>query len=237
MRAAEAARRAHPHRQGRRGRTRGGHAGRRAGDRAHLPRPRPARLSRRPKTAVYRAIERGLARRTDRLLAVTPRVRDELLALGVGTAAQYRAVPLGFDLAPLLVAERRQGELRAELGLARRRWSASWRGWCRSRRTRCSLAPRARIRRRPRRAVPRRWRWRMPAGARGPRRRARAARRGAVPRLARRPRPALRRPRRRRALTSRNEGSPVALIEAMAAGRAGGVDRGRRRPRRGGPTA
>lgn len=69
------------------------------------------------KTAVYRAIERGLARRTDRLLAVTPRVRDELLALGVGTAAQYRAVPLGFDLAPLLVAERRRGELRAELGL------------------------------------------------------------------------------------------------------------------------
>lgn len=70
------------------------------------------------KTAVYRAIERGLARRTDRLLAVTARVRDELIALGVGEAAQYRTVPLGFDLAPLLVAERRRGELRAELGLA-----------------------------------------------------------------------------------------------------------------------
>lgn len=69
------------------------------------------------KTGVYRAIERGLARRTDRLLAVTTRVRDELVALGVGQAAQYRAVPLGFDLAPLLVAERRRGELRAELGL------------------------------------------------------------------------------------------------------------------------
>lgn len=69
------------------------------------------------KTAVYRAIERGLAHRTDRLLTVTPRVRDELLALGVGRMAQYRVVPLGFDLAPLLVAERRRGELRAELGL------------------------------------------------------------------------------------------------------------------------
>ncbi len=69
------------------------------------------------KTAVYRAIERGLARRTDRLLAVTTRVRDELIALGVGTAAQYRTVPLGFDLAPLLVAEQRRGELRAELGV------------------------------------------------------------------------------------------------------------------------
>ncbi len=69
------------------------------------------------KTAVYRAIERGLARRTDRLLAVTTRVRDELIALGVGAAAQYRTVPLGFDLAPLLVAEQRRGELRAELGV------------------------------------------------------------------------------------------------------------------------
>ncbi len=69
------------------------------------------------KTAVYRAIERGLASRTDRLLAVTTRVRDELVALGVGEAARYRAVPLGFDLAPLLSAERRRGELRAELDL------------------------------------------------------------------------------------------------------------------------
>lgn len=69
------------------------------------------------KTAVYRAIERTLARRTDRLLTVTPRVRDELLALGVGAASQYTPVPLGFDLAPLLSAEHRRGELRAELGV------------------------------------------------------------------------------------------------------------------------
>ncbi|MEZ5421057.1 MAG: glycosyltransferase [Vicinamibacterales bacterium] len=67
------------------------------------------------KTAVYRAIERGLAWRTDRLLTVTPRVRDELLALGVGRASQYATVPLGFDLAPLLAAATRRGELRAEL--------------------------------------------------------------------------------------------------------------------------
>lgn len=69
------------------------------------------------RTAAYRAIERGLARRTDRLLAVTTRVKDELIALGVGMPAQYRAVPLGFDLAPLLAAERRRGELREELGV------------------------------------------------------------------------------------------------------------------------
>lgn len=69
------------------------------------------------KTAVYRGIERSLAWKTDRLLAVTTRVRDELIEMGVGMASQYRAVPLGFDLAPLLAAERRRGELRAELGV------------------------------------------------------------------------------------------------------------------------
>ncbi len=69
------------------------------------------------KTAVYRTIERTLARRTDRLLTRTPRVRDAVLALGVGSAAQYTPVPLGFDLDPLLAAERRRGELRAELGV------------------------------------------------------------------------------------------------------------------------
>ena len=67
------------------------------------------------KTAVYRGIERVLATRTDRLLTVTARVGQELKALGVGRPEQYRTLPLGFDLAPLLVAERRRGELRAEL--------------------------------------------------------------------------------------------------------------------------
>jgi glycosyltransferase involved in cell wall biosynthesis len=67
------------------------------------------------KTAVYRTIERVLAWRTDRLLTVTARVGQELQALGVGRPEQYRTVPLGFDLAPLLVAERRRGTLRAEL--------------------------------------------------------------------------------------------------------------------------
>jgi len=69
------------------------------------------------KTAAYRTIERVLARRTNRLLAVSDRVRDELLALGVGRPDQYATVPLGFDLAPLLGAARRRGELRAELGV------------------------------------------------------------------------------------------------------------------------
>lgn len=68
-------------------------------------------------TAMYRGIERALAWRTTRLVTVTDLVRDELLALGVGQRGQYVTVPLGFDLEPLLRAERRRGELRAELGL------------------------------------------------------------------------------------------------------------------------
>ncbi|HYD08717.1 MAG TPA: glycosyltransferase, partial [Acidimicrobiales bacterium] len=42
--------------------------------------------------------ERALAARTDRLVAVGARVRDELLAAGIGRPAQYRVVPPGLDL-------------------------------------------------------------------------------------------------------------------------------------------
>lgn len=46
----------------------------------------------------FLALERWLARRTDVLVAVSPEVRDELVDLGVGRAAQYRVVPLGLNL-------------------------------------------------------------------------------------------------------------------------------------------
>ncbi len=45
-------------------------------------------------------IERVLARRTDRLVAVGIRVRDELLAARIGRAEQYVVVPPGIALAP-----------------------------------------------------------------------------------------------------------------------------------------
>ena len=42
----------------------------------------------------------SLARRTDRIVAISPRIRDELLDdYRIGRAEQYRVVPLGFDLA------------------------------------------------------------------------------------------------------------------------------------------
>ncbi len=43
-------------------------------------------------------VERRLARISDRLIAVSPAVRHELLALGIGREAQWRVVPLGLHL-------------------------------------------------------------------------------------------------------------------------------------------
>jgi glycosyltransferase involved in cell wall biosynthesis len=47
------------------------------------------------------AAERMLARHTDQLIAVGCRVRDELLAAGIGRAGQYTVVPPGTSLGPL----------------------------------------------------------------------------------------------------------------------------------------
>lgn len=69
---------------------------------------------------VYRAIERCLARRTDMLVAVSPEVRDELVRLGVAQADRFVVIPLGLDLSAFLDdtnwADRRSA-LRAELDL------------------------------------------------------------------------------------------------------------------------
>ena len=46
-------------------------------------------------------IERWLARRTDCLIAVSPAIRDELLKLGIGTPEKWRVIPLGLDLSLL----------------------------------------------------------------------------------------------------------------------------------------
>src|SRR5207237_6235075 len=54
------------------------------------------------KTALFVGAERLLARATDRIVAISPAIRDELLqGHRIGRAAQYRVVPLGFDLAAL----------------------------------------------------------------------------------------------------------------------------------------
>jgi glycosyltransferase involved in cell wall biosynthesis len=54
----------------------------------------PARAQR-----VFLWIERWLAARTDVLIAVSPAVRDDLLRKGIGRASRWRVIPLGLSLA------------------------------------------------------------------------------------------------------------------------------------------
>lgn len=75
-----------------------------------------------PRTAsIYRRIERSLARHTDALIAVSGEVRDELVELGVAGANRFEVVPLGFDLEPFGVGAderaRRRHRFRSELGI------------------------------------------------------------------------------------------------------------------------
>jgi glycosyltransferase involved in cell wall biosynthesis len=47
---------------------------------------------------VYRVVERALAHATDRLIAVSDEVRDDLVRLGVAPVEKFVVVPYGFDL-------------------------------------------------------------------------------------------------------------------------------------------
>jgi glycosyltransferase involved in cell wall biosynthesis len=69
------------------------------------------------KTRIFVLIERWLAKRTDRLLAVSDRVRADLLALGIGAPDRVLTVPLGLDLTPFFACGSRRGRLRAELSV------------------------------------------------------------------------------------------------------------------------
>jgi glycosyltransferase involved in cell wall biosynthesis len=71
----------------------------------------------RPREAVFVGLERALARVTTRLLAVSEQVRDEVLARGVGRPDQFEVVRLGLDLRPFLTCQERTGEIRNELEL------------------------------------------------------------------------------------------------------------------------
>ena len=71
------------------------------------------------RTRAFLAIERVLGRWTDSLLAVSETVRRELLALGVGAPGSFRVMPLGLDLDRYAAADDRRGELCAELGISR----------------------------------------------------------------------------------------------------------------------
>ncbi len=70
------------------------------------------------RTAMFVRLERALARTTTCLVTVSEDVRQQILARGIGRPDRFEVVRLGLDLAPFRTAEGRRGELRRELGLA-----------------------------------------------------------------------------------------------------------------------
>jgi glycosyltransferase involved in cell wall biosynthesis len=66
-------------------------------------------------TEVYLRIEQLLARFSDRLIAVSDEVRDELVAMRVAPESKFEVVPLGFDLSPFRVMGPTRDQLRLAL--------------------------------------------------------------------------------------------------------------------------
>ena len=62
-------------------------------------------------------MERRLARITDRLVAVSALVKEDLIAYRVAPAEKISVIPLGFDLEPFFDCRSLKGEFRSELGL------------------------------------------------------------------------------------------------------------------------
>jgi glycosyltransferase involved in cell wall biosynthesis len=71
-------------------------------------------------TSVFLGIERSLARTTDRIVAISPAIRDELLReQRIGTPGQYLVIPLGFDLTQLgAIDDTARQSARVSLGIA-----------------------------------------------------------------------------------------------------------------------
>jgi glycosyltransferase involved in cell wall biosynthesis len=79
-------------------------------------------------TLVFRTIETALARVTDRLVAVSPEVRDELVSLGVAPATKFSVIRLGIELEPRVAFEGDPVEVRRRLGIGADRFVVGWFG-------------------------------------------------------------------------------------------------------------
>ncbi len=68
-------------------------------------------------TWVFLKIEQALARTTDRLIVVSPRLREAILAMGIGRPEQVEVVPLGLDLDRFVHPPPTRAGLRASLDI------------------------------------------------------------------------------------------------------------------------
>ena len=79
-------------------------------------------------TSVFRAIERLLALVSDTLVAVSPQVRDDLVELRVAPARRFAVVRLGIDLEPRVRTSVDTEALRRRLGIGSDRFVIGWFG-------------------------------------------------------------------------------------------------------------
>ena len=79
-------------------------------------------------TLVFRAIETLLARFTDRLVAVSPEVRDELVALGVAPVEKFSVIRLGLELERRVSFDGDAREVRRRHGIGADTFVVGWFG-------------------------------------------------------------------------------------------------------------
>lgn len=70
------------------------------------------------KTAVFLQMERRLAGISNRLITISPRLRDEIASYGVADAKKIEVMPLGLRLGPHGTHPRRTGDFRSALGIS-----------------------------------------------------------------------------------------------------------------------
>ena len=80
------------------------------------------------KGTAFRLLERWLGRMTTRLIAVSPQVRDDLVSLGVAPAERFAVVRLGIDLDERTEANEGREEVRRRLGLTADTFVVGWVG-------------------------------------------------------------------------------------------------------------
>src|SRR5215213_3321117 len=77
----------------------------------------------------FRMLERWLASRTTALIAVSPQVRDDLVALGIAPAERFAVIRLGIELDERVAGtEDGRGESRRYLGIRGDRFAVGWIG-------------------------------------------------------------------------------------------------------------
>ena len=79
------------------------------------------------RTALFRQVERTLARANDALIAVSPEVRDELVELGVAPRERFAVIRLGIPLAERL-ADESAADYRRLYGIPREAFVVGWVG-------------------------------------------------------------------------------------------------------------